>query len=256
MYKIFTNTLFLGKEVVYLPSCHSTNDIASDLLAQNRPEGALVITSRQTAGRGQRGNQWETQPGENLTFSLLFRPQFLTVSEAFGLNLFVSLALRDWAASYPVSPVEVKWPNDLYVEGRKMGGVLIENTLKGKNIQASIIGIGLNINQLAFGELRATSLRLLTGEVYELRAALENLLACLEKRYLQLKRQDWQGLWADYHQYLFGRNETRQFQTDREVISGKIVRVNKRGELELQMADGALKAFAHGTLQWIFQDLH
>jgi len=254
VYKIFTNTLFLGKEVVYLPSCHSTNDIASDLLARNRPEGTVVITDRQTAGRGQRGNQWNAVPGENLTFSIVFRPKFLAISEAFGLNLFVSLALRDWAASYVAPQAEVKWPNDLYVGGKKMGGVLIENTLKGKQLQGSVIGIGVNINQMVFEGLRATSLRLLTGEVLELRSSLEKLLLCLERRYLQLKRQNWSGLWAEYHEFLLGRGQVREFTTEAGVFSGKILGVNKQGYLELMMPDGSTEAFPHGSISWVFED--
>ena len=252
MYKIFSAPLFLGKEVIHLPTCHSTNDIANDLLSRNRPEGALVITDHQTAGRGQRGNSWQAQPGQNLTFSLLFRPTFLPVRQSFGLNLFVSLALRDWALALTNASVLIKWPNDLYVEEKKMGGILIENTVKGAMLQGSVIGIGVNVNQTEFGELAASSLRVCTGQAYNLPSTLEMLLLALEKRYLQLKRNDWKGLWHDYHVGLLGYHKPRKFGDAQGTFEAQIEGVAPDGTLSLRRTDGILNTYQHGEVQWFF----
>src|SRR5690606_3030658 len=117
----------------FLPECHSTNDIALNLVRQREAnEGSIVITDHQTKGKGQRGNTWKSQPGQNLMFSLVFRPDFMDISEQFYLNMAVSNSIRRLLQDY-VPNIEVKWPNDLIVSDfGKMGGILIENTFSGK----------------------------------------------------------------------------------------------------------------------------
>ena len=96
MYKIYPKTLFLGQITQYLPSCQSTNDEASALIAHRDPaEGLVVITDNQTAGRGQRGNQWEAKAGQNLTISIILKPSFLAATEQFWLNIAISLGIYD-----------------------------------------------------------------------------------------------------------------------------------------------------------------
>eukprot|EP01137_Pigoraptor_chileana_P015025 Opistho-2@5140 len=109
----------------------------------------VIITDNQTAGRGQRGNVWEASIGENLTFSLILKPNFLKASEQFQLNVAVSLGVLDCLSEYIDEDLKVKWSNDIYFQNQKMGGILIENTLQGYQIGYSVIGIGLNINQAA-----------------------------------------------------------------------------------------------------------
>ena len=254
MYKLFQNTLFLGKEVVHLPTCQSTNDIASDLLARGHAEGLLVITDSQTAGRGQRGHSWDTQPGQNLTCSILFRPQFVPLTQQFTLHLFVSLALYDWAEHLGVTRPQIKWPNDLYADDEKLGGILIENTVKGSKLEGSVVGIGININQTAFGHLRATSLTLHTGQRHQLPEVLETLLFKLEKRYLQLKRGHLNQLWNDYHQRLLGLDEDRVFRTSGQSWRGTIKEVNAHGQLCIHKTDGQKESFAHGEIEWVFEN--
>src|SRR5690554_4031443 len=159
MHKILANTMFLGKDILYLPVCHSTNDVAKDKLKEKEAaEGSIIITDQQTNGRGQRGNQWHSEPGMNLTFSLILSPKFLDPSELFGLNMAVALGIREALAQY-ISGVMVKWPNDIvHKEKGKLGGILIENSLKGQKIESSIVGVGLNINQVEFPLSQATSL--------------------------------------------------------------------------------------------------
>jgi BirA family biotin operon repressor/biotin-[acetyl-CoA-carboxylase] ligase len=146
-------TLFTGQQLVWLPTCPSTNSEAQSLIVQNRAsEGCTVITDFQTAGRGQRGNQWVAAPAENLMLSVVWQPTFLAATEQFRLSQAVALAVHDWATALlgPDPKLKVKWPNDLYYGNQKLGGLLIENSLSGTKIQYSIIGIGLNINQQAF----------------------------------------------------------------------------------------------------------
>ena len=135
MYKNLAKTFFIGKNLVYLPSCHSTNDIASGLIKNDQFfDGTVVITNNQTAGKGQRGNTWESNSGDNLMCSLVVRPR-IKVQELFSLNmritLAIALALEDLL---PDKRVEIKWPNDILIHRKKVGGILIENSIKGDEI--------------------------------------------------------------------------------------------------------------------------
>ena len=131
MRRTFSHTVFVGKQLLYLPECSSTNQVAQDLYVQRRiAEGDIVIAGHQTAGRGQRNNAWESAPGKNLTFSLFLVPDFLFASEQFFLNIFISLAIRDFLAEYLPDNVSIKWPNDLYYAEKKICGILIESNIK------------------------------------------------------------------------------------------------------------------------------
>ncbi|MEN7550255.1 biotin--[acetyl-CoA-carboxylase] ligase [Rapidithrix thailandica] len=246
MYKSFTNTSFLGKKVIYLPSCQSTNDIAADFIRKGEAgEGSLVITSEQTAARGQRGNSWESSPYQNLTFSLVFTPTFLQPVDQFQLSMAVSLGIRDFLSQHLSPEVKVKWPNDLYFREKKLCGILIENQLQGHTLEYSIAGIGLNINQQQFTHSRAGSLSQFTGKTYVLNDLLEELLPLLEHRYLELKRLEWGQLKATYQKELLGFQAIRKY---REVASGRTFRgqvlgINQSGQLAIHDLDLKSKVY-------------
>lgn len=239
------NTLFTGRQLIWLPSCASTNSEAQLLVGQNRAsEGCTVITDAQTAGRGQRGNTWEAAPGENLTLSVVLRPTFLAAPAQFALSQAVALALHDWAAALlgPTPSLKVKWPNDLYFNDQKLGGVLIENTLAGPKIQHSIVGMGLNVNQQQFGVPTATSLSHLTGRRYQLPAVAARLLECLERRYLQLRAGQVGELRRDYVQALYRCQETHSFEVGGRLALGQIKGVGDDGRLEVAL-NGEIRRF-------------
>jgi BirA family transcriptional regulator, biotin operon repressor / biotin---[acetyl-CoA-carboxylase] ligase len=212
LYKIPATTLFLGKRLIFMPECHSTNDVLL-LLCQNEPapEGTIIITANQTAGRGQRGNRWETEPGKNLTFSLLLKPGFLDIRKQFFLNILFSLGIRDYLTKSATSKVQIKWPNDIMLEEKKIGGVLIENQLIGTSINNTVVGIGLNINQQEFSITTATSLRVDAGHDFDLNEALERLLKDLEVRYLQLRALKEDVLLRDYLEHLYMKDRPFRF---------------------------------------------
>lgn len=236
MYKIYPKTLFLGQIIQYLPSCQSTNDEASALIAQKDPgEGLLVITDNQTAGRGQRGNQWEAKAGQNLTFSCILRPSFLAATEQFWLNMAISLGIYD--ALYPLldEALRIKWPNDIYVGSQKLGGILIENILHGHHLAWAIAGIGLNVNQTEFGYSTATSLQLQAPlpNTYDLPGLLSRLCETLEQRYLQLRAGHRFSLKQDYLAILYRYQEEHSFETEGRYFRGTIVGVDESGRLAI-----------------------
>lgn len=246
MYNFQPKTLFVGKNIVFLPSCHSTNDIATEIIHRNEydvMEGTVIVTDHQTAGRGQRGNVWETSPGDNLTFSVILKPSFLRPSPSgdaggqYELTVAVALAVHDALGEYFDDELKIKWPNDLYVGQQKMGGILIENTIQGAFLGYSVVGIGLNINQMEFEHAVATSLKKATRQPfrYDLQLLLERLLQCLEKRYLQLRAGQMATLRHDYYVRLFRFGELALYRSQGQGFKGQIVGVDAHGRLLMRV---------------------
>ncbi|MBQ2074888.1 MAG: biotin--[Muribaculaceae bacterium] len=149
--------------IIVLQETASTNDYIKRN-AQILPTGTVIIAVRQTAGRGQKGNSWEAEPGKNVTLSLLVKRPNVEVKEQFAISEAVSLAIVDELENY-ASGFKIKWPNDIYYGNRKIGGILIEHTLDAKGIEYTIAGVGLNINQQVFvsGAPNPVSLFQITG---------------------------------------------------------------------------------------------
>lgn len=226
-----------------MPECHSTNTIAMELCQQSQvPEGTLVITSNQKAGRGQRGNTWLSEPNSNLTLSLILKPSFVAVKDQFYLNMVVSLAIWDLLSQLCSPPVHIKWPNDILINEFKVCGILIENQLSGDRITNAVVGIGLNINQRHFAWTSATSLSLVTSQTYDLQWILEQLLMKLEHYYLQLRQHQYEKLRAAYLNALYRIDENHSFVSQERKFNGKIVGVDVHGRLQI-LIDGEEKVF-------------
>ena len=166
--------------ITWLDTLDSTNSEALRRLPE-LPSGTVLSAREQTAGRGQRGNSWFSEPGQNLTFSIVLKDLPLKAAEGMQLNYLASVAVADYLQACGVSAA-IKWPNDIYVGDRKICGMLIENGLATDGgIASSVIGIGLNVNQLQFNSLvNATSLAACTGRQYNLPRELEAFLAVFE----------------------------------------------------------------------------
>jgi len=239
LYKIPANTLFVGKNLVFVPECHSTNSLAMELGQRGSAiEGTVIVTDNQFSGRGQRGNQWVSEPGMNLTFSLILRPFFLKTDQQFLLTQTISLAVVDYLQSKPTHIVKIKWPNDVLVNERKICGILIENSLSRDSIQYSVAGIGLNVNQTAFENLTATSLKLEARKDYNLQAELSLLLHTIEVRYLQLREGKYELLEHDYLNLLYRKGEWHRFSNKEGEMHGKIEGVDERGRMIVLTPEG------------------
>jgi BirA family biotin operon repressor/biotin-[acetyl-CoA-carboxylase] ligase len=245
VYKIPAKTLFAGKNLVYVPQCHSTNTLAAELGQKvETPEGTVVITDHQTAGRGQRGKTWEAQPGKNLTFSLILKPDFLAAKDQFQLNEAISVGIARYISSRVVhKKVAIKWPNDILVQDKKVCGILIENHVNRESIACSIVGIGLNINQQSFAETNAESIGMITGLDYHLHVEFEVLLHALEACYLDLKKGKQVELGNNYLDLLYRKDEIHLFTSRGEVFEGIISGVNEDGKLRINVG-GADRVFA------------
>ena len=166
--------------IKWFPELDSTNnELLRDLDGYDNL--SVVAAVSQTAGRGQRGNRWLSAPGDNLTFSLLLKPADFPARDVMALTCLATLAVRDRLRDEDVRAV-IKWPNDIYAGNRKICGMLVENGLDGRRLAWSIIGIGLNLNQTEFPAqlVNPTSLKRLTGRMFDPVTFLESLCRRIE----------------------------------------------------------------------------
>lgn len=255
MHKIFANTLFIGKQIISLPSCHSTNDLLAEMAEKNTVfEGAVVITENQTRGKGQRGNTWQTEAGKNLTFSVLLKPKFLKPSLQFELNRIVSLALYDIIKNEcPQSQVHIKWPNDIYVKKRKIAGILIENSLSQQHINQSIVGIGLNVNQITGLMETATSLKTACNVIadFDLNILLSNIVARLEHYYLILRGGDYRLIHELYESKLYKKDAVAFYEDINGKFNGIIRGTKPEGELIIEDDSDNLREYQFKEVKFL-----
>lgn len=204
------------------------------------PEGTVVITNNQYSGRGQRGNTWVTEPGQNLTFSVLLKPD-LTPDKQFLLTQTISLAVADYIKA-KTAGVKIKWPNDILVDKKKICGILIESSLSGSKVQFAVAGIGLNVNQIDFGTHQATSLKSVRDTTFDLNSELQLILKSIEVRYLQLNEGKQNLLKDEYLGMLYRRGEEHTFKTESGHIVGAIENVDEAGRLLVRTSAG-IKVF-------------
>lgn len=239
MHKLFKNTVFIGKKAFFLPSCHSTNEMASALMNNNQPlNGTVVYADFQSRGKGQRGNSWESEEGKNILLSIILDTSFIEPVNFFDLTVMTSLAIRDILAEYIQEGVKIKWPNDLYYGDNKIGGILIENYLKQNTIEWCILGVGLNINQEKFKDPKAISLSNICNQQFDREELVNMLLLKLEHRYFQLQKGASRKLKMEYLESLYWKDEIHVFQSEGTYFNGKIIGVDRSGKLLLDMEEG------------------
>jgi len=236
--------LIIGQNTIYLDKVASTNDYLRELLSNFKPlaEGTAILAEDQYQGKGQRGRSWVSEPGKNLTTSILLKPHFLSVEHQFALSVTIAIATVNWLKSKVNQQVTVKWPNDIYVDSRKITGILIENKLKGSKIEASIVGIGVNINQVNFDTaITITSLASLTNrQDYVIKDVAYDLFQYIQQEYQTLFDKGWQYQLNHYNELLFWKGQEKPF-----LIAGE----KKMGVIQKVSIDGKLHVLIDKTLQ-------
>ena len=251
MYKILANLPFQTNHVHYLPSCHSTNEVAQDLLRSEVIEGTVVITDDQFAGKGQTGNRWRSFRGQNLTFSLILRPTFLMPKEQFLITVILSLGIKEALEEILPGDVKIKWPNDIFFNNEKIAGLLIENVLRGNYYDSCVAGIGLNVNQTEFpDDISATSIKLVTNQELDLNLMLNSLMKSIAGFYLKLN-DDRKSLQESYHLSMLGMGEERKFEAGGDKFIGIIQGTDEFGRLLIKKGNEVL-AFQHKEVQMLF----
>lgn len=229
---------------IQLDEVESTNTYLKALIFDDPelPSWTAVSTAKQSQGRGQRGNSWESEPYKNITLSVLLRPETYEGFEPFDLNVFVSLGVCAFLREYlPSQHIKIKWPNDIYVGEKKIAGILTENEWLNGRLTGSIVGIGVNINQIEFvsDAPNPTSITLETGKEYPLSQLTDRLLAHLQQIYGRLS-SDIIGLREAYHKCLFRMDGIPHTFIDMEGIAfdAILVGVAPTGLLQLRPING------------------
>ena len=231
--------------------------------------GAVYAARYQTAGKGQRGNRWQSRAGENLMFSLLLRPADLPAARQAVISQIVTLGITDYLLKCGLE-ARIKWPNDIYAGDRKICGILIENILATDRLSDSIVGIGLNLNQKEFDPAlpNPTSLLLETGKTIAPEEALPVLLECIAARYSRHigEKPDWSTLEQEYLSRLYRFGEWHQYRDCRlsddkltpttediegEIFEGCIRGLDENAGLVIEDRAGHLRHFAFKELRYI-----
>ncbi len=247
------NTLFVGRHLITLESIDSTNLYALTLIDKKSCfEGTVIVANDQKKGKGQRGNHWLSHPGENLTLSIVFKPHFLVAMQQFNITKAIALGVRDFFCLHCKEEVKIKWPNDILISNKKMAGILIENILRGQSIYYSVVGLGINMNQTDFFDLpHASSLKNITGIDYDLKAVMETVFSCIEKRYLQLKAGDLK-IHSEYLQHLFQFDQWTYYEIDGQLLEARIIDVTENGKLKMEMKEESIKEFDLKELKFVY----
>ena len=226
-------------QILFFDTLDSTNNYCKLLDPSKVGEFTVIWAGNQTAGIGQQGNVWVSEPYKNLTLSLILKPTFLALTDQWLLSMTLALAVTDTienilSKSKIQNPFFIKWPNDIYIDDNKVCGILITNRVSNNHISQSICGIGLNVNQTIFPDWvpNPTSLSLETGKNHELKPLLELLLYNLESRYLQLKKNP-DSIKPDYMSRLYRLGKPSPYIYNGNQITAIISDVDRLGHLHL-----------------------
>lgn len=244
--------MIIGSSFLFCKDIESTNSFASGLLqSESVAEGTIIYTNFQPAGRGQKGNRWESEDGKNLLFSIVLFPTMVRPEDQFIISIFISLGISDFLKMF-IPNCKIKWPNDIYAGDDKIAGILIENTIISNSIVNSIAGIGLNINQQIFPEElpNPVSLKILTGKEYDRDQCLKQLASCLDTRYKQVISGSWEELRNQYISSLYQLNIWRRFRSEKGIFEGRIVSVTEAGCLKIEEMAGKIREFAFKEIEF------
>lgn len=242
-------------EIDKLHTIDSTNDYLKSLIKEkNLKEDKVVWALEQTNGRGQMGTSWSSESGKNLTFSVFRKVQSLTINEQFYALMAASLAVKTVLDKLLVKKVSVKWPNDILSDKKKICGILIESVIKGEQLEAMIIGIGLNVNQTVWNnDINATSIKTETGIHFDLEEILKMLLQQFSHYVELLLKKEFELIKQDYEKFLFRNGKPSTFKRqDGSTFTGIIQGVTQQGKLILLEVDEVINEYDLKELQVLF----
>ena len=247
MQKTTFATLFTVQNLIELDAVPSTNTFAMEYLqVEKPPEGTVIMAYDQYQGRGQQGNIWESEKQKNLTFSIIYYPNFLAADEQFLLNQIICIGVCEYINFKTDRKAVIKWPNDILIKNQKIAGILIENVLQGTRINSSVIGVGVNINQISFTKNagNATSLKAITNREYELMNCLQTLCSFIEAHYLEIQTIGKHPLLREkYLKMLYGYQKEIKYSENGVNKTGTIIGVTLEGKLQIQDANDVIHTY-------------
>jgi len=247
-------TLFTGRQMIHLETVDSTNSFINKLLLHDRlPEGAAILSHEQTAGRGQAGEQWISEQGKNILVSIIYYPSFISIQRVFMLSKAFSLGVYDCIREILREDVKIKWPNDIYFRNKKLGGILIENSIRNSVLNHTLLGIGLNLNQEVFPATlpNPVSLKMILGKELDLHEFFNGLCNSLEHRYLQLKAGHTEDINEDYLNALYRFGEFHDYQNNAEKFKGKITGIGDDGKIMMIRENGIIEKYDFKEVRFV-----
>ncbi len=241
-------------EIIQPAQAGSTNSHLKELLKQQKlSECSVVITNNQVAGRGQPGNKWETQPGKNLTFSMILYPHMIKASEQFIISKMVSVAIIEVLDQSGIE-ASIKWPNDIYAGNLKLGGILIENTISGSTIDQCIIGIGLNVNQDTFPNNlpNPVSIKNITGIETDLLSLFQKTYESLVENYALLTDKTYKPINIIYQERMYRKSGMYFYRDKNGLFEAEFAGISPAGHLNLKRKDGKVASYAFKEVEFVF----
>lgn len=245
--------MIIGAKKIFYENLSSTNTMAATILRRGDVmEGTVIRAGFQRAGKGQMGNSWESEPGKNLLISIILFPVTVKADRQFILSKAISLGIRDCLSEH-TGNVSIKWPNDIYAGDDKIAGILIENSVIRDEIESSIAGIGININQEIFlsDAPNPVSLRMLTGKEYDLGVVLEDLLKRIDRRYKMILYERTGQIDSDYLASLYRYDIWSEFSDSRGIFEGKITSVTGAGRLLIEDRRGRIYEYGFKEVNFL-----
>ena len=236
-------------DLISFDSLPNTNEFLMDLSKKDANSWTVIHAKNQTKGKGYAGNEWKVVAGENLTFSFLLKTDY-SFQELIYFNEWISNVICLFLKQFhPKS--NVKWPNDIILNDKKVCGILIENH-RSNGIMNSVIGIGINVNQADSNHLpKATSIRKVTDKEYDIEEILTDLMQLFEKEFSILEQKEFNLIHATYLENIFRKDVVSQFRLNGEVINGIIRDVNEAGNLLIEI-ENTTREFKHKEIELLF----
>jgi BirA family biotin operon repressor/biotin-[acetyl-CoA-carboxylase] ligase len=244
----------IGSHLLFLDEVDSTSVKLQQMVrATSLAEGYTVRANFQSEGRGQMGSLWISSPHKNLLFSFALYPKFMMPERQFGLNVAISLGIFDVVDHYFPNKISLKWPNDIMLDGNKIGGILIQNSIQSDRIVNSIIGIGLNVNQDSFPPLlkNAGSFYIHSGKAFDLENIYQELITSLNIRYKEFKDGQEQEQRKFYQSKLFRLDEPNFYRLGDHFVEGVVRGVNNEGQLMLEI-EGIMYFLNNKEVEFIY----
>ena len=244
------NSSFFSKNLIKLNEIDSTNKFLIDLNKKSQFTNSVVVTADyQTKGKGRRANSWESEKGKNLLISILFKHNF-KIENQFLFSAAISLSIQKLISKFTNEKAYIKWPNDIMINNKKIAGFIIDNLFQKNTIHTTVVGIGINVNQLKFKKYNpeAISISLINNSVIDLGHLKDKFLNILDEKYNNMD----DGFVKKYNKLLFMKNSYVNFKIKEKIIKAKIHSVDKTGALLLEKKNKGLERFEVNQVGYLF----
>ena len=241
-------------KVIKLDAIDSTNEFLKDLIGKQLVDNFTIVTAEnQTKGKGQMGSVWNSEIGKNLIMSILIKDFIFDISKIFNLNIVFSLAVINALEERKIPKVSIKWPNDIMSDTKKIGGILIENSIKSDGTISSVVGLGLNVNQTYFQDLpKASSLALICDAFFNKEELLFSIVENMKLNILSWNEQS-DLMWQKYENYLFKKGIPMPFQNkENQNFMGMIQGVSSIGKLKILLENDKVSEFDIKEIQLLY----